>query len=521
MQIIDSPFTGYDSQQDFLISTPVAPRYTRPAVYTSSSGTFIFYVGVDNNVHSVKSDGSNYSQITSSGNIFSIAISPDAHYFAYTPVSTTDNNIYIVDLVGSNDMTVPLIPPDYQDGGTDITNNIQYADSLAFDYTGSEIVFDALNCLSLPDNLCSDGNGFQFWVIGFLDITDSSISFPLLNQNPDFDYGYPSFAYNNNFIVAMDVLDYSNSGTILSMVRTLNRETQEINDVANPNLVSNSSTGVWGVPSFWGDDDYITIQRLHPQVFGKAYRVPVDSSWAGGAPEQVNDSDAAMPIMHRAGIRALSGDLQPDSSIINFGNINLGATSNSNLTLTNNGNHDIEITGISIPGSSAFSHNGTNALLPRGQNMVVQIAFSPGQTSGTQAATLTITSDADNATLNVSLTGTGGSGSGGGGGGGCFIATAAYGSYMANEVVLLKQFRDKWLIPNSIGRAFVELYYKYSPPVAEYIQGNEMMRVTSRIALTPLVYGVKYPGASGFLMLTGMSIVIVSFIRIRRKSRRS
>lgn len=534
VQIFPSPFTGYNAQQDYPVFTPVAPRYTRPAVYTDSDGTFIYYVGVDNNVHSVKTDGLNYSQITSTGNVWSIAISPDAHYIAYTPSSVNDNNIYVVDLTGSNDMTVPVVPPDYQEGGTDITNSILYADSLAFDYKGSSVVFDALNCQSLPDDLCSTGGGYRFWSIGFINITDSSISYPFPNQNPDFDFGYPSFAYNNNFIVAMDVLDYSTSNTILSMVRTFNRESQESFDVASPNLGTTNIYGIWGVPSFWGGDDFITLQGLEPKVSGKAFRVPVDSTWKGGLPvDQLNDFDVAMPIMHRAGVRALSSELQPDASIINFGNITLGATSNSNLTLTNNGNYDVEITGISIPDSSVFSHNGINALLPRGENTIIEITFSPGQTRGTQTGTLTVISDADNSTLNVSLTGTGGSGGGGGSGSSCFIATAAYGSYMSDEVLLLKQFRDKWLlqdfalqlseytvnIPNVIGKAFVDYYYKYSPPVAGYIQRNEAMRFTAKLALTPLVYGIKYPAVSGLAILAGLSTVILSYIRLRRKKR--
>ena len=81
----------------------------------------------------------------------------------------------------------------------------------------------------------------------------------------------------------MDVLDYSAfsiDNTILSMVRTFNRETQKIADVASPNLGDNT-TSVWGVPSFWGDDDYITIQRLDPGVSGKAFRVPIDDTWTG------------------------------------------------------------------------------------------------------------------------------------------------------------------------------------------------------------------------------------------------
>jgi len=61
------------------------------------------------------------------------------------------------------------------------------------------------------------------------------------------------------------------------------------------------------------------------------------------------------------------------------------------------------------------------------------------------------------------------SGGGGGGGGGCFIATAAYGSSLESHVKVLRQFRDRFLLTNYLGKVFIDLYYTYySPPVAEY-----------------------------------------------------
>jgi len=95
------------------------------------------------------------------------------------------------------------------------------------------------------------------------------------------------------------------------------------------------------------------------------------------------------------------------------------------------------------------------------------------------------------------------------GGGGCFIATAAYGSYMADEVKILREFRDKYLLTNSIGRKFVTgFYYRYSPPVAKYISKYKLLKTITRIILLPMIYFIKYPFIlAGILLIGGLALV--------------
>ncbi|HUX49103.1 MAG TPA: CFI-box-CTERM domain-containing protein, partial [Dehalococcoidia bacterium] len=73
-------------------------------------------------------------------------------------------------------------------------------------------------------------------------------------------------------------------------------------------------------------------------------------------------------------------------------------------------------------------------------------------------------------------------------GGGCFIATAAYGTDTASELDILREYRDKVLLPNSLGAEFVSLYYKTSPPIADFISEHEVLRTAVRVGFVdPIV----------------------------------
>jgi hypothetical protein len=63
---------------------------------------------------------------------------------------------------------------------------------------------------------------------------------------------------------------------------------------------------------------------------------------------------------------------------------------------------------------------------------------------------------------------------------------------MAEDVVVLREFRDRYLLTNRPGRTFVDLYYRYSPPLADYIERHRTLKTATRMALKPVVWGARF-----------------------------
>ncbi|WP_236026856.1 MXAN_6640 family putative metalloprotease [Geomonas diazotrophica] len=161
------------------------------------------------------------------------------------------------------------------------------------------------------------------------------------------------------------------------------------------------------------------------------------------------------------------------------------------------------------------------AVLKRSGGTVSEIAANSGGTSytitgfgslnpATDEVVLVVanTTDVDNHQVSFSTDGTPStptepkvSSGGGGGGGGCFIATAAYGSYLHPKVAELRAFRDRYLMTNAPGRLFVSAYYRLSPPIADVISRHGWMRSGVRCLLLPLIFAVEHPAAALALLL--------------------
>ncbi len=97
--------------------------------------------------------------------------------------------------------------------------------------------------------------------------------------------------------------------------------------------------------------------------------------------------------------------------------------------------------------------------------------------------------------------------------GGCFIATAAYGTPLGRHLDTLRSFRDRFLVTNRPGRALVHFYYRYSPPLADFIAERDWIRAIVRGLLTPIIYTIKYPGLAAAVLLG----LIATFITWRRR----
>jgi len=164
--------------------------------------------------------------------------------------------------------------------------------------------------------------------------------------------------------------------------------------------------------------------------------------------------------------------------------------------------------GWMVPGSRINHNNGNPSTIE------IQVYHF----SGIQAGTSSVTD------------GSSGGGDDGGGGGGCFIATAAFGSETEKHVQILCEFRDRRLLTNSIGRKIVDLYYRNSPPIADYLRKHPGPKKIVRYALIPvtiLAYMTLFDQTLlllltiTFVLIIGMYIARCIFIRLESIDRKN
>lgn len=107
--------------------------------------------------------------------------------------------------------------------------------------------------------------------------------------------------------------------------------------------------------------------------------------------------------------------------------------------------------------------------------------------------------------------------SGGGGGGPCFIATAAYGTPMAEQIDTLRMVRDAYLLDNAVGSAFVDAYYRLSPAVADAVAQSPALAAAVRMVLVPVIALAKVALAMPYVSL-GLMALALSMMAWRRKA---
>lgn len=101
----------------------------------------------------------------------------------------------------------------------------------------------------------------------------------------------------------------------------------------------------------------------------------------------------------------------------------------------------------------------------------------------------------------------------------CFVATAAYGSQMAPQVEVLRNFRNRFLLVSKWGKSFVKTYYRHGPKLAKFISDNDFFRSVTRSFLWPIIAFAwlslrtgLWPAMAMFALGLGLGAAIISVL---------
>jgi hypothetical protein len=102
-------------------------------------------------------------------------------------------------------------------------------------------------------------------------------------------------------------------------------------------------------------------------------------------------------------------------------------------------------------------------------------------------------------------------------GGGCLIATATYGSELAPQVQQLRELRDNQLLQTESGTQFMamfnDIYYSFSPIVADYERENPLFKEIVKIAITPMISSLSLmdnANSESEVISLGLSVIMLN-----------
>ena len=102
-------------------------------------------------------------------------------------------------------------------------------------------------------------------------------------------------------------------------------------------------------------------------------------------------------------------------------------------------------------------------------------------------------------------------------GGGCLIATAAYGSEISPQVQQLREIRDNQLMNTESGSAFMStfnnVYYSFSPTIADYERESPMFKEVVKVGLTPMISSLSLmenANSESEVLGLGLSVIMLN-----------
>ena len=227
------------------LTTTQVFSFTSCPITTDRDGTYMIFVDSAHFLRAILTDGSGETVISSTGEWWSVALSPDGTKLAATSIYV-DSSIHIFDFVNpDSSKVIHLYSPTTAEGV--ISQTVIYSDALEWNLTGEYVLYDAFN--SVPQQ---GGGSVSYWDINIVEVENEHI-FRVIAPPPEgVQIGNPSFASTNDIAFAFDIINTNSGSNYVAAVNLFNVQME---------VVESNGSSI-GFPDYSPDDSKIVFQRV-------------------------------------------------------------------------------------------------------------------------------------------------------------------------------------------------------------------------------------------------------------------